>query len=78
MVAFDEEETTFRSTATVTINIKDTNDNSPVFPEDTYKLSIAEHSAVDTVLETITVSSRQQSSPYIVKVIIVSFFFSFQ
>uniref|UniRef100_A0A3P9IYZ2 Cadherin domain-containing protein n=1 Tax=Oryzias latipes TaxID=8090 RepID=A0A3P9IYZ2_ORYLA len=54
VVAFDEEETTFRSTATVTINIKDTNDNSPVFPEDTYKLSIAEHSAVDTVLETIT------------------------
>uniref|UniRef100_A0A8C7ZKM2 Cadherin domain-containing protein n=1 Tax=Oryzias sinensis TaxID=183150 RepID=A0A8C7ZKM2_9TELE len=51
VVAFDEEETTFRSTATVTITIKDTNDNSPVFPEDTYKLSIAEHSAVDTATD---------------------------
>ncbi|XP_039976001.1 cadherin-related family member 2 isoform X2 [Xiphias gladius] len=50
VVAIDQEKTSFRSTATVTINIKDTNDNSPKFPQDTYKLQVAEHSPVGTVL----------------------------
>lgn len=57
MVAVDEENTASRSTATVTINIRDANDNSPTFPEDSYKLSVPEHSLANTVLETITVSS---------------------
>lgn len=42
------------STATVTIQIKDTNDNSPVFPEDTYSLTLAEHSPNGTTIGTIT------------------------
>ncbi|KAK1903616.1 Cadherin-related family member 2 [Dissostichus eleginoides] len=54
VIAIDEEDTSFHSTATVTINIKDANDNSPEFEEDTYKLKVAEHSPVGTVLDTIT------------------------
>ncbi|KAF6731331.1 Cadherin-related family member 2 [Oryzias melastigma] len=54
VVAVDEENTASRSTATVTINIRDANDNSPTFPEDSYKLSVPEHSLANTVLETIT------------------------
>ncbi|XP_069387507.1 cadherin-related family member 2 isoform X3 [Paralichthys olivaceus] len=54
VVAIDEDEPSYRSTATVTINIKDTNDNSPIFPHDTYKLNVSEHSPVGTIVATIT------------------------
>ncbi|XP_040904362.1 cadherin-related family member 2 [Toxotes jaculatrix] len=54
VVAIDQEEPSFRSTATVTINIKDTNDNSPKFPEDTYKLTVPEHSPSGTSVAHIT------------------------
>ncbi|XP_042349806.1 cadherin-related family member 2 [Plectropomus leopardus] len=54
VIAIDEEEPTFQSTATVTIIIKDDNDNSPVFPQDTYKLKVAEHSPVGTILAHVT------------------------
>ncbi|KAL3045106.1 hypothetical protein OYC64_013376 [Pagothenia borchgrevinki] len=54
VIAIDEEEISFQSTATVTINIKDTNDNSPVFQKGTYKLAVAEHSPAGTVLGNIT------------------------
>ncbi|XP_078117590.1 cadherin-related family member 2 [Sander vitreus] len=54
VIAIDEEKNTFHSTATVTINIKDANDNSPKFLQDTYKLEVAEHSPVGTILDTIT------------------------
>lgn len=57
VIAIDEDETRFRSTATVTIYIKDTNDNSPKFPQDPYKLNVAEHSPAGTVIATITVSA---------------------
>lgn len=56
VIAIDEEKKNFHSTATVTINIKDANDNSPKFRQDTYKLEVAEHSPVGTILDTITVS----------------------
>lgn len=56
MIAIDEEESTFRSTATVTITIKDTNDNSPTFAKDSYKLSVPEHSPNGTVISNFTVS----------------------
>lgn len=55
MIATDEDDTSFMSTATVTISIMDTNDNSPKFPEDTYKLSVTEHSPVGTIIANITV-----------------------
>ncbi|XP_049899176.1 cadherin-related family member 2 isoform X2 [Epinephelus moara] len=54
IIAIDEDEPTLRSTATVTINIKDANDNSPKFPQDTYKLTVPEHSPVGTILANIT------------------------
>ncbi|XP_069026957.1 cadherin-related family member 2 [Embiotoca jacksoni] len=54
VIAIDREKTSFRSTATVTITIKDTNDNSPTFQEDTYKLTVTEHSAVGTEVAKIT------------------------
>ncbi|KAG7518021.1 cadherin-related family member 2 [Solea senegalensis] len=54
VVATDEDQSSFHSTATVTITIKDSNDNSPKFPKDTYKLTVAEHSAVGTLVKTIT------------------------
>lgn len=57
VLAIDQHKTSFHSTATVTINIIDTNDNSPHFPMDTYKLKVDEHSPVGTVLGTITVGS---------------------
>lgn len=56
MIAIDEEESTFQSTATVKITIKDTNDNSPTFPKDSYKLSVPEHAPNGTVISNITVS----------------------
>lgn len=56
MIATDEEESKFRSTATVNITIKDTNDNSPTFPKNSYKLSVPEHSPNGTVISNFTVS----------------------
>ncbi|XP_041847203.1 cadherin-related family member 2 [Melanotaenia boesemani] len=53
VIAIDKE-TNAGSTATVTINIKDINDNYPTFPKSTYKLSVAEHSPENTVVDTIT------------------------
>lgn len=54
VIAVDGDDSSFRSTATVTINIRDINDNSPTFPQDTYPLSIPEHSADGTKVTTIT------------------------
>ncbi|XP_071313789.1 cadherin-related family member 2 [Trachinotus anak] len=54
VIAEDQENPSFRSTATVTINIKDANDNSPTFPQDTYKLEVAEHSPVGFTVAEIT------------------------
>lgn len=55
MIAIDEENSTFRSTATVAITIKDTNDNNPTFRQGSYKLSVPEHSSEGTVIANITV-----------------------
>lgn len=57
MSAIDADNPSFNSTATVTISIRDTNDNSPKFPKDTYELDVAEHSPVGTVIAEITVST---------------------
>lgn len=62
MIAVDKGEPTFQSTATVTIIIKDTNDNSPTFPQDTYKINVAEHSPAGT--EVITVTVRPEPAGY--------------
>lgn len=56
VIAIDEEESTFRSNATVNITIKDINDNSPTFPKDSYKLSVPEHAPNGTVISNFTVS----------------------
>ncbi|XP_035264236.1 cadherin-related family member 2 [Anguilla anguilla] len=42
------------STATVTIQINDINDNTPAFKNESYRLEVKEHSAVGTVIATIT------------------------
>lgn len=55
IIAEDTYEPTFVTTATVTINIKDDNDNSPTFPNATYALEVPEHSPDGTTLATITV-----------------------
>ncbi|XP_038126067.1 cadherin-related family member 2 [Cyprinodon tularosa] len=54
VIAVDKKEATFQATATVTITIKDTNDNIPKFPQNTYKLNVAEHSPVGTEVTTLT------------------------
>ncbi|XP_060935794.1 cadherin-related family member 2 [Limanda limanda] len=54
VVAIDEDKPSVRSTATVTISIKDDNDNSPTFPHDTYKLNVSEHSPDGTIVAKIT------------------------
>ncbi|XP_034399067.1 cadherin-related family member 2 [Cyclopterus lumpus] len=54
IIAVDEDQPTFQSTATVTINIKDANDNSPKFLHGSYKLNVTEHSPVGTTLDTLT------------------------
>uniref|UniRef100_H3CJ85 Cadherin domain-containing protein n=2 Tax=Tetraodon nigroviridis TaxID=99883 RepID=H3CJ85_TETNG len=54
VIAIDEEESTFRSNATVNITIKDINDNSPTFPKDSYKLSVPEHAPNGTVISNFT------------------------
>lgn len=57
MIAIDEEKADFRSTATVTIHILDDNDNSPKFPQETYKLDVAENSETGKVIRVITVGT---------------------
>lgn len=54
VIATDQDDTSFQSTATVTINIKDTNDNSPKFPQSTYRLNVTEHADVGTEVANIT------------------------
>ncbi|KAK0137337.1 Cadherin-related family member 2 [Merluccius polli] len=60
LIAVDMEDTRLRTTATVTITILDTNDNSPTFLHNTYELRVAEHSPVDTVIDTITATDLDQ------------------
>ncbi|XP_037531305.1 cadherin-related family member 2 [Nematolebias whitei] len=50
VIAEDMDKPSFRTIATVTINIKDANDNSPTFPQDTYELEVPEHSPNGTTL----------------------------
>lgn len=57
VIAIDEGETTFTSTATVTIKIIDANDMIPQFPEGTYKLNVSENSANGTEIQVITVGA---------------------
>ncbi len=47
----------FTSTASVTININDINDNFPEFEEDVYEFSVDEHCDDGMVVGTITVSA---------------------
>nr|XP_057918883.1 cadherin-related family member 2 isoform X2 [Doryrhamphus excisus] len=55
VIASDPEQSTFVSTATVTVMITDTNDNSPIFPKGTYlDLKVPEHSPAGTPVDTIT------------------------
>ncbi|XP_062281271.1 cadherin-related family member 2 [Scomber scombrus] len=53
VIAEDQEKPEFRTTATVTIQIKDINDNSPKFPQNTYKLNVTENSPDGTEVATI-------------------------
>ncbi|XP_073343232.1 cadherin-related family member 2 [Pagrus major] len=53
VIAKDPGIATFVTTATVTITIEDTNDNSPTFQQDTYKLTVPEHTPAGTTIETI-------------------------
>lgn len=62
VIAVDKDDPSFCSTAEVTINIEDDNDNSPEFPKDTYKLEVPEHSPVGTEVATITVSPYDLNS----------------
>lgn len=57
MIAIDEGKPNFDSTATVTIRISDDNDNSPRFPQETYKLDVPENSPTGEELKVITVST---------------------
>ncbi|CAJ1058170.1 cadherin-related family member 2 [Xyrichtys novacula] len=54
VIATDQDDTSFHSTATVTINIMDMNDNIPKFPQSTYRLNVTEHSDVGTEVANIT------------------------
>lgn len=54
VIAVDQENITFRSTADVTINIIDVNDHSPVFEKETYFAEVPEHCSDDTPVITIT------------------------
>ncbi|XP_034545523.1 cadherin-related family member 2 [Notolabrus celidotus] len=54
VIATDQGDMSLHSTATVTIIIMDTNDNSPEFPQPTYRLNVTEHSEVGTVVANIT------------------------
>lgn len=57
VIATDADNNSLSSTATVTITIQDTNDNSPQFQNETYVLNVPEHSPVGTVISIITVST---------------------
>lgn len=59
MIAIDEENADFHSTATVTIHLIDDNDNSPKFPQETYKLDVAENSPTGKELRVITVGASR-------------------
>ncbi|KAM3612037.1 uncharacterized protein V6R79_001385 [Siganus canaliculatus] len=54
VIATDEANITFSSTATVTITITDINDNSPLFKDETYKLEVPENSPDGTSIANIT------------------------
>ncbi|MCJ8739643.1 hypothetical protein PDJAM_G00049530 [Pangasius djambal] len=58
VVATDAGNTTFVSTATVTIKVNDINDNSPKFEKDDYKLTVPEHCENGTILDTITATDE--------------------
>ncbi|CAF94219.1 unnamed protein product [Tetraodon nigroviridis] len=62
VIAIDEEESTFRSNATVNITIKDINDNSPTFPKDSYKLSVPEHAPNGTVISNFTARDSENQT----------------
>lgn len=57
VIATDEDKPSFDSTATVTIHIRDDNDNIPSFPQQTYKLDVPENSPTGTEIKTITVGT---------------------
>lgn len=62
VVATDAGKPEFVSTATVTIQVNDTNDNNPTFEKDTYILTVPEHCDNGIILVTITVCiGRSQS-----------------
>lgn len=44
------------STATVTVNIEDMNDNAPVFANDTYLVTLKENTPIETSVALINVS----------------------
>ncbi|XP_068182001.1 cadherin-related family member 2 [Antennarius striatus] len=54
VIAIDDDKPSFRSSATVTINIKDINDMTPTFPQSTYRLNVSEHSPVGMTIANIT------------------------
>ncbi|XP_070818271.1 cadherin-related family member 2 [Chaetodon trifascialis] len=54
VTAIDEENHNLNSTATVTINIADINDNSPQFAKDMYRFPLPEHSPAGTVIGNVT------------------------
>ncbi|XP_030621392.1 cadherin-related family member 2 [Chanos chanos] len=58
VIATDAQDPGKQSTATVTIQINDINDNSPVFKNDTYSLAVEEHCADGTVLGVITATDK--------------------
>lgn len=55
VVATDAREPSFVSTATVTIQVIDVNDNFPIFEKNAYNLFVPEHSENGIHIETITV-----------------------
>ncbi|KAK2849365.1 hypothetical protein Q5P01_009199 [Channa striata] len=54
VIATDQGVPSFISTATITININDTNDNSPEFLKESYQLTVKENSPAGTEIATIT------------------------
>lgn len=57
VIAIDEGKPSFISNATVTIHIRDDNDNSPKFPQETYKLDVPENSPTGKELQVIIVGA---------------------
>ncbi|XP_037400726.1 cadherin-related family member 2 [Pygocentrus nattereri] len=60
VVATDATIPDFVSTATVTIQINDINDNIPEFEEQAYKLSVEEHCANGTIVGTVTATDADE------------------